>query len=123
MSVHVEWDNEELTVILWSFVGRWTWGEYEDALKMVNSMLEHVEHKVDYIYDVRQMSILPPDVITRFKAKYLKLPEKTGRFVAVGVDDNLRLVWNTFTSLPYAHHLKALYADTLDDARDLLMRS
>ena len=120
MSVHVQWDNEDRTIILWSFVGRWTWGEYEDALAATASMLDTVDHQVDYIYDVRLMSILPPDVVTRFKAKYLKLPEKTGRFVAVGVDDYLRLVWNTFTDLPYARHLRVEYADTLEDAREIL---
>lgn len=120
MSVHVQWDNEEQTIILWSFVGRWTWGEYEDALNAASALLDQVEHTVDYIYDVRRMNILPPDVVTRFKAKYLKQPPKTGRFVAVGVDHNLRLVWNTFTDLPYAHHLRVEYADTLEEAREIL---
>lgn len=120
MSVHVQWDNEDRTIILWSFVGRWTWGEYEDALAAAVTMLDTVDHKVDYVYDVRLMSILPPDVVTRFKTKYLKQPEKTGRFIAVGVDDYLRLVWNTFTDLPYARHLRVDYADTLEDARKIL---
>ena len=120
MSVHVKWDNEEHTIILWSFVGRWTWGEYEDALNVVSTMLSSVDYLVDYIYDVRHMSILPPDVVTRFKGKYLKQPQNAGRFVAVGVDHNLRLVWNTFTDLPYARHLKVEYADTPEEARVLL---
>jgi hypothetical protein len=58
--------------------------------------------------------------VTRFKTKYLKLHEKSGRFVAVGVDHSLRLVWNTFTDLPYAHHLRVDYADTLEEAREIL---
>lgn len=120
MSVHVAWDSDDHTIIVWSFVGRWTWGEYEDALKAAYAMLDEAGAKVDYIYDVRQMSILPPDVVTRFKTKYLKLHPNTGRFVAVGVDNNLRLVWNTFTDLPYAHHLRVEYADTLEEAREIL---
>lgn len=120
MSVHVDWDNQKHTTILWSFVGRWTWGEYEDALNAAYSLLDQVDHTVDYIYDVRNMSILPPDVVTRFKLHYMKKHPKVGRFVAVGVDHNLRLVWNTFTDLPYARQLKTQYADTLDEARELL---
>jgi len=117
MSVHVQWDNEEKTILLWSFEGRWTWGEYDDALKSTNTLLESVEQKVDFIYDVRHMSILPADVVTRFKMYYLKKPEKSRLYLVVGVDSYLRLLWDTFTSLPYARHLKAFYFETLDDAR------
>lgn len=120
MSVHVQWDSEEQTTIVWSFVGRWTWGEYDDALNAAAAMLDSVDHKVDYIFDVRHMSILPPDLVTRFKAKYLKKPEKARYYVAVGVDTYLQLVWNTFTDLPYAHHLKVAYADTFEEARAIL---
>jgi hypothetical protein len=119
MGVHVEWDDpEKHTIIVWSFVGRWTWGEYDDALRAVNTMLEPVDHKVDFIYDVRHMSILPPDVVTRFKMYYLKKPEKSRLYLAVGVDKNLQLLWDTFSSLPYARHLRVRYFDTVEEARD-----
>ena len=117
MSVHVEWDNQDATIILWSFIVRWTWGEFDDAVKTVSTMFETVDHAVDFIIDVRQMSILPPDVVSHIKQKYLGKPEKMGRFVAVGMDANLRLFWDTFTDLPYARHLKAYYFETLDEAR------
>ncbi len=117
MSVHVDWDNDEHTAILWMFVGRWTWGEYDDALNAINAMLEEVDHKVDFIYDVREMSIVPPDLVTRFKLKYARKPEKANRFIAVGADTNLQLFWNFFTDLPYAKHLKVIFFDSLDVAR------
>ena len=120
MSVHVQWDSEDQTTILWSFVGRWTWGEYEDALGVATAMMDSVDHQIDYIFDVRHMSILPPDLVTRVKAKYLNQPEKIRYFIAVGFDRDLQLVWDTFTDLPYARHLKAEYADSLEDARDML---
>jgi hypothetical protein len=117
MSVHVEWDNPEKTAVRWTYVGRWTWGEYDDALKVANSLLETVDHPVDYITDVRQMGILPADVVKRVKSEYLVLPEKVRYLLAVGFDTNLRLFWDTFTDLPYAHHLKLTYFETLDEAR------
>lgn len=120
MSVHVQWDSEDQTTILWSFVGRWTWGEYEDALAIAITMMDSVDHRIDYIFDVRHMSILPPDLVTRVKAKYLDQPAKIRHFIAVGFDRDLQLVWDTFTALPYAQHLKAEYAESLEEARDLL---
>lgn len=118
MSVHVEWDNPDKTAIRWTFVGRWTWGEYDDALKIALSLLESANHPTDYIVDVRQMGILPPDVVKRVKAQYLQQPEKLRYLIAVGFDANLRLFWDTFTDLPYARHLKMNYFETLEEARD-----
>jgi hypothetical protein len=118
MSVHVEWDNEERTTLLWSFVGRWTWGEFDDAIKTMTDMLDKVDHPVDAIGDVRQMSILPPDLVSRFKASYLTKNEKVRFLLFVGMEPDLQLFWNTFTDLPYARQLKAHYFETLDEARE-----
>lgn len=116
MSVHLDWANQEKTAILCSLVGRWTWGEIDDAQKIGGRLLESVDQTVDMICDVTRMSILPPDVISRVKAHYLELPPKFGHLILVGADANLQLFWNTFTTLPYAAPLKALYFDTLDEA-------
>jgi hypothetical protein len=117
MSIQVEWDNEAKTIVLWTFDGRWTWGEYDEALDQALKLLSSVKHPVDFLYDVRHMSIIPADVITRFKAKYLAIPKDARLFLVVGVDPYLQLLWDTFTELPYARHLKARYFDTLEAAR------
>jgi hypothetical protein len=117
MSVHVEWDDEERTRILWSFVGRWTWGEFDDALKTVKAMVDSVDHAIDMLCDVSQMSILPPDMISRFKSNYLKKSEKIRLILFIGMDTDLQLFWNTFTDLPYARQLKAYYFETPEEAR------
>ena len=77
MSVHIEWENEGRTAVLLSFVGRWTWGEFDDALNMLKALVDSVDHPIDLICDVHQMSILPPDVVSRFKTNYLKKYRKS----------------------------------------------
>ncbi len=118
MSIYVNWDNADETILLWTVIGRWTWGEYDDAYQQANAMLDGVDHPVDFLYDAREMSILPPDLITQFKLHYLKKHPNTRQFLVVGVDSYLQLLWNTFTNLPYARHLRVLYFDTLDEARE-----
>ena len=120
MSVHIEWDNEERTTILWSFLGRWTWGEFDDTVKTMTAMADSAAHSVDLIIDVGQMSILPADIVTHVKLKYLEKSKNIGRMIAVGVDSHLQLFWNTFTELPYARHLKLTFFDTLEEARAYL---
>ncbi len=117
MSIHVKWDNPEKTIILWTFIGRWAWGEYDDSLRESDRLLDSVNHRVDFLYDVREMSILPPDLISQFKLRYLKKHVNTRLFLAVGVDSYLQLLWNTFTALPYARHLRTQFFETLDEAR------
>lgn len=117
MSVQVEWDNEARTIILWTFVGRWTWGEYDEAREQAIAMIQTGDQPVDFLYDVRQMSIIPADLITRFKARYLDRPKSARLYLVVGTDEYLQILWNTFTRLPYASHLKVHYFDTLEEAR------
>ena len=117
MGVYVEWDNEARTIILWTLDGRWTWGEYDEALERAHKMVNSVSHPVDFIYDTTKMSIIPSDLITRFKNKYLAIPKEARLFLVVGADSYLQLLWDSFTRLPYASHLKAYYFETLEAAR------
>lgn len=117
MAVHVQWDSEDRNAIIWTLIGRWTWDEYASAWSAMLTMLETVEdEKPDFIFDVRRMTMLPADVISQMKKAYLNLPPKAGRMLAVGVDADLQLFWNTFTDLPYAQHLKMTYFETLEEA-------
>lgn len=118
MSIQVEWDSKDQTIIRWTILGRWTWSEYEDALNASNAMIAAVDYPVDALYDVTEMSILPHDIVTRFKAKYLAAPLKARLYLAVGADTYLQLLWNTFTSLPYARHLRVNFFDSLEAARE-----
>lgn len=117
MAVHIEWDSEDRHAIVWTLIGRWTWDEYAAAWSEMITMLDTAAgKKPDIIFDVRRMTMLPPDVITRMKKDYLNIPPAAGRMLAVGVDVQLQLFWNTFTDLPYASHLKATYFETLEEA-------
>lgn len=117
MAVRVEWNGEDRDAILWTLVGRWTWDEYAAGWSEMLTLLETAAgKKPDIIFDVRHMTMLPADVVSRMKQDYLNIPAKAGRILAVGVDSQLQLFWNTFTDLPYASHLKAAYFETLEEA-------
>lgn len=117
MTVHIEWDSEDKNAIIWTLVGRWTWDEFAAAWSGMIALLETTEgKKPDIIFDVRRMTMLPSDVITRMKRDYMNMPPETGRRLAVGVDAHLQLFWNMFTDLPYANHLKMTYFETMEEA-------
>lgn len=117
MTVRIEWDNEDRNTIIWTLIGRWTWDEFDAAWSEMIAMLDTAAgKKPDIVFDVRRMTMLPADVITRMKKDYLNIPPTAGRRLAVGVDTHLQLFWNTFTDLPYANHLKMTYFETLEEA-------
>lgn len=124
MAVTVQWDDEtRKNAIIWTLVGRWTWIEFGQAWQRMIAMLDEADGKVDFVFDVHRMSMLPADMITRLKQDYLKAPPKVGRLLAVGVDAHLQLFWNTFTDLPYAQHMKMRFFETLEEAREFARTS
>lgn len=119
MAVTVQWDDETAkNALVWTLVGRWTWFEFGQAWRDMTVMLDEVDGKVCLIFDVRRMSMLPPDITTKLKQDYLKPPPKAGRLLAVGVDADLQLFWNMFTDLPYAKHMRMRYFETLEEASE-----
>lgn len=45
MAINITWDNEEQTILRWEFPSVWTWDEFEQAARILNS----VEYPVDVV--------------------------------------------------------------------------
>ncbi|MFW5692116.1 MAG: hypothetical protein ACOCX3_02065 [Chloroflexota bacterium] len=67
MGVHVEWFDEEQTIVLYVFAGRWTWDEFYPVYETGIAMETAVSHRVDIILDVQKSHAIPPNVIFHLK--------------------------------------------------------
>ena len=103
MSVHVEWDNEERTTILWSFVGRWTWGEFDAAVEQTLAFVSAVDHKVDVIFDLRKGGFPPRDALWRFKDAAEITHPNMGQYVYVAPSMLTNFVKNVIQILNRAY--------------------
>src|SRR5262245_10917165 len=53
MSITVEWDDDEKTILRNDYSGAWTWEEYMEAGRKNNELIASVPHRVDIIANMR----------------------------------------------------------------------
>jgi hypothetical protein len=68
MSIIVEWDNEQQTILCLRYEARWNWDDFNLAAKQMTLMLDAVSHPVDLVFDVRSGAFPPPGAMSRFRS-------------------------------------------------------
>lgn len=82
MSVDVAWDNEEQSILRYSFAGDWTWNEYRPALQKGREMMQSVSpRKVCIFNDMSQVKRFPPNFISTAHNVIGSRPENMGQAV------------------------------------------
>ncbi len=101
MSVRLEWDNEERSVIRYIFEGQWTWEDYFAARDEAHTHLESAAGLICFIYDV-QTNSAPPAFITTTKSVLKHIHPRTGYVVFVLHHLFMKVLYDTFTRVvPY----------------------
>lgn len=60
MPIHVNWDNDEKTIVRYTFVGKWDWNDFWEAAKASTELSNTVPHQtVDVIGDLSQTHMMP----------------------------------------------------------------
>ncbi len=68
MSVEVEWDNPERTILRYTVIGHWTWEEFYAARDHARVLADEVaQTKIDAIIDIRIGSMFPRNSLTHFR--------------------------------------------------------
>ena len=116
MSISVEWDNEQHTIVRWIFDRRWTWDEFSAAQKESNQLLEKVDHPVDVIGDLRNSSGLPANALTAYRGFVNTTVENLDLIVLVGAGRFVKAMVTVFVrvmpgKVPGTHFV---FADTLE---------
>jgi hypothetical protein len=124
MPITAEWDNEEKTLIRQTYSGRWTWDDVRMTIDKCQQMLDSVDHKVNFISDLRQsQTMLPPGATVQFSwlSNYLRHP-KMGKSVIVGASEFIRIFGGIFTSAHRGIAEQIIFASTLDEALAILAK-
>lgn len=120
MTIKVQWDNEEHTLLRWEFMGVWDWDDFLAAQKESNDLINSVPHTVDIISDVSKSQHLPPGAIGRFRTYRRDDPENTGRVVLVGASIYIKTIVEIFRGMFPNTGGNFSFANSLDEARSLL---
>ena len=120
MSIKVQWDNEEHTLLRWDFVGIWNWNDFQAAQKESNALINSVSYTVDIIGDVSQSHHVPPGAIGQFRTYRRNDPENTGRVVLVGASIYIKTIVEIFRGMFPNTGGNFTFANSLDEARSVL---
>jgi hypothetical protein len=120
MSINVQWDNDEHTLVRWDFIGMWDWNDFLAAQKASNDLINTVPHTVDIISDVSQSPHVPPGAIGRFRTYRRNDPANAGRVVLVGASIYIKTIVEIFRGMFPKTGGNFTFADSLEEARATL---
>jgi hypothetical protein len=120
VSIRIEWDNAEQTILLHTYSGKWTLDDYAAAAHQAYSMVAAADHAVDFIIDLSQ-SDDPPMKITAAAIRMTELRHPLQRrVVMIGVTHFMMMLFEGGKRLMPHLTQEVYFAKTQDEARALL---
>ncbi len=124
MSITVQWDKDENTIICFTYAGSWEIEEFFDATAQSEAMMATVDHTVDVILDMRNCSLLPRNFIFALKKTVPATRPNMGLFVLVGASPVITVFSKQIGRLLSRKGSKHFeFAATLDEARTLIAKA
>jgi hypothetical protein len=120
MSITVNWDNDDKTVIRYDFAGQWDWADFRAATVEAFALTRSVTHRVDSISNFQPGSNLPSDALFQFSRIMKVAPPNRGTTVIVGGTMFINNLVSIFSKIYKPLGARLLIASTLDEARKKL---
>lgn len=125
MSVTATWDNDEKTAIVLTFTAPWTWEDFVQAREEITRMVSDGSHEIDLIIDAQKGGKMPDDAVRWLRRAYSGEALTLRRYILVGASKAVREMFTVadryYTAL--GGFLEFAFVDTLDEARNLPLRS
>jgi hypothetical protein len=121
MSFNVEWDDEGKTIILITQRDSFVWDEWEALGHELEAMIDSVDHRVDVITDIRDITI-PKDTLANFPkaARMTSLTHPSvGVTVFFGGSHFVQTLANLFEKF-YRPGEKLVFVSTLEEAYEVI---
>jgi hypothetical protein len=121
MSITVEWDNAEKTILHFTFKSRWSREEFFEVVEVSNRMVDQIDHDIGVIIDMRDSGFLPSSLMPDLRSMSARSHARMRKIVLV---TNNRFITNfihAFSKLyPSPPQRRFLMVETLDQARGFL---
>jgi hypothetical protein len=116
MPIYAAWQDEKQAVVRNQFIGHWTMKHFRAAWARNHELMrQQGGRRVDFILDLRESILIPPDFVRQFRQMPFDKTQNFGLLVFVGADDHMQILIRTLLqSLSYA--LVIEFADTPEDA-------
>ena len=120
MTVRVDWDDPDHSILLYSFSPKWTWDELYEAADKGLVMADTVSHTVDVIVDFRTSQGLPPKAFAQFNRLSRMPTPQTGLVVITGGGTLLLSLFNLFILIAGSSAPKYCWVSDLNKAYSTL---
>lgn len=126
MAIELYWDNDEQTVMLCEFEGRWNWDEMFVTLDKIKKITDKAEREISAIVDVRGGMNMPGGSLLtaanfEHAKKMLKMGEHgTGPIVVVGANNMIRMAYEAVAGINKRATSNVFFADSVKQARAIL---
>lgn len=121
MPIKVEWDNEEKTIVRFTYTGKWTWDEFYVHVKEANDLMDTVERVCVSIVDMSKSNHLPlgAAVHVRNIIRQSMSHNNSGITVFINADTIVKMIIDALRqNYPDIKDFSNfMYAKTLDEAR------
>lgn len=99
MAMHVSWHDDNKAIIRCNADGRWTWDELEAALHKTIKLMDSVEHKVDFLIDLRKGNFILNPFSLLGQARSVATPEthrNEGVKVVIGANGMVQTAYDAY---------------------------
>jgi hypothetical protein len=123
MTVTIDWADEAMTSVVYTFNGRWSWDEFYDCWAWLKAAMDSSSGSVSVIMDVRETRHVPPDVFNHIRSILKQLHPNFSRAAAfVGVGSYGALYNSLLRQLDPAlvEQYQVFFVSTLEEACQVL---
>src|SRR5690606_30177008 len=120
MPVHIDWDNDEKTVIRYDYEGKWTWDELYEVTKTAVEMFKSVPHRTNVIHNLTNSSALPGGALSHAQRFSAQNPDNWGISVVVGTGSFVSSLIQVFRKVYRQFGERYYIAPNLDKAREII---
>ncbi|MBI1281940.1 MAG: hypothetical protein GC179_27695 [Anaerolineaceae bacterium] len=116
MTVRVDWDDPDHSILLYSLGRNWTWDELFEAADKGIAMTDTVSHNFCVIVDYQSGQGLPPGAITHFSRIARLMNTQTEMVIVAGGGTWLLSLFNLFVLITGNNASKYAWVSDLDKA-------
>lgn len=122
MSVTVEWDNQDKTIIRMCMIDHWTWDEAYEAQKEGDMLLASVGNPCCAIIDFRRSKGIPLSAMSNARSMSQKQNSQVKMTVFLGVSPLFLSLWSVFSKVYSIFVLRHpfAFAKTLEECHTIL---
>ncbi|MBI1281711.1 MAG: hypothetical protein GC179_26530 [Anaerolineaceae bacterium] len=124
MQINVAWDNNDHRIVRIVFQRGWTWQDLHQAVHQADQLITSETHIVHLVIDIHDAGGIPGDFISRAGELFEQGDARSneGQKIVIGAGTLIKIAYKGFLKV-YGSKLAGrpfIFADNLDEARDML---